>query len=152
MNQTFIDCLSFNEFQELGRESISTVVAVKYPEEHISVYDSKPVSQKRVKFVFDAQPKAERLLKSEHFIVISRSINLSEREQMYKWFDDRGFELIWSLEAALEYSSRNLIHISHQDQDELLHHQRIKNTIIITNSRPFSELIHIEGAYFWIQT
>lgn len=146
-----MDCLTFNELQELGRESISTVVKdTKHFQQVDSVYDSKSV-QKRVRFVLDEQPKAERLLKSDYFIVISRSISVSERELMYKWLDDRGFELIWSLEAALEYSPRSLIYITKQSQ-YILDNEKIKSTVLIDSNKPLSASIHIEGAYFWIKT
>lgn len=152
MNQTFMDCLTFNELQNLGRESISMAPTSTIPNDPEPAYEIKP-TQKRVRFVFDDQPKAEKLLKSDYFIVISRKISLVERENMSKWLDDRGFELIWSFEAALEYSNRDIIFIDQEfNGTNPARHPKIKQSIKITPQFSIEKAIIIEGAYFWIQT
>lgn len=148
-----MDCLTFDELQRLGRDLIS-----KVPETEI-VIDSEPTFevksvQKRVRFVFDEEPKSEKMLKSDHFIVISRKIILAEREKIYKWLDERGFELIWSLDAALEYSTRQLIYLypeQDQDRDRVFQNtNKINQCITIKSNFRIEKTIIVEGAYFRI--
>ena len=146
MNRSYMDCLTFQELQEMGRLSISTKlqelttdVTRDQGQEHELFIESKP--QKRVRFLLDnLQP--DKLLKSDYFVHLSHKIKLSDRDKLIKWFDFRGFELIWSLEAVIKYSDRKVIIISADDCP-------INDFILI----PFGEVenrLQIEGAYFRI--
>lgn len=137
MNQSFLECLTFQELQEMGRLSISSA-PIATTKEADKFDELKP--QKRVRFSINIV-KAEKLLKSDYFIHLSHKIKLSDREKLMKWFDFRGFELIWSFEAAMKYSTRKLIIIS-ADNCPLY-----DNFLLI----PFGEVesrLQIEGAYF----
>lgn len=141
MNQSFMDCLTFQELQEMGQLSISASSTSKQViEEHRPFDEVKP--QKRVRFLID-HDKTDKLLKSDYFVHLSHKIKLSDREKLIKWFDFRGFELIWSLEALMKYSTRKIIMISSNkpisdDDHIMIHFEEVESRL------------QIEGAYFRI--
>lgn len=120
------------------QESTTAIIRNQGQKQELFI-ESKP--QKRVKFLLDNfQP--DKLLKSDFFVHLSRKIKLSDRDKLINWFDFRGFELIWSLEAVVKYSNRKLIIISAEDC--------IINDFV---SIPFGEVesrLQIEGDYFRI--
>ena len=150
MNQSFMDCLTFKELQEMGRLSISTtdkvtigqVLKQEQCQDQETFTSLKP--HKRVRFLMDEQPKPEKLLKSDYFVHLSHKIRLSERDKLTSWFDFRGFELIWSLEAAIKYSDRKLMIIICDKEDD--HH----SDYLSINYNQILNRLQVEGAYFMI--
>ena len=148
-----MDCITFQELQTMGRDSIS---APNTENANVKI-DNSIIAQeirnpKRVRFVFDEEPKVARYLKSEFFVHISRKFKLKDREEMTKWLDDRGFELIWSLEAALSHSDRKLIVITGKDFNESFEHDKIYINLKIDTYDLNKSGLQIEGAYFSIRT
>ena len=135
MNQSFMECMTFKELQELGRNSISSVLPIEAAPAD-ETYSSKS-SQKRVRFVLE-EPKQERMLKSEFFIYLSKKIKLAERESLTGWLEHLGFESSWSLAALKTYGiGRKLIYIHGDDEDNSLsynfwiHYKSARNLIVI---------------------
>lgn len=142
MGQTFMECISFQDLQELGRDSISTQQP-KTKSEPVNVdesYTSKPV-QKRVRFVTEESAK---MLKSDFYVHLSKRIRLAEREKLTEWLEYRGFELIWSLEALKQYGQgRRVLYISSCSSDSQDEEFKLR-----INYETVMEVIKVEGAYF----
>ena len=150
MNQYFLDCLTFQELQGMGRDSISTISSEIISEPPVDEsYTNKP--QKRVRFIFDDQDKQdikpERLLKSNYYIHLSKKIKLMHRERLTSWLEYRGFELIWSFEAVLQFSDRKVIFVRHES-DGIVQNENISFII------PWKSVeidLQVENSYFRLQ-
>lgn len=151
MNSSFMDCLTFQDLQGMGRNSISATSSEVIHEPLIDeTYIHKP--QKRVRFVFDAQEgnqeiKQEKLMKSDYYIHLSKRIKLADRERLINWLEFRGFELIWSYEAAIQFSDRKIIYVTHES-DDAINNEKISMKI------PWNRVeidLQVENAYFRIQ-
>lgn len=137
INQTFMECITFQELQELGRDSISTI-----PRDDIVIDESHTIKQiqKRVRFITE---ESSKMLKSEFYVYLSKRIRLSERDKLTEWFEYRGFELIWSLEALKMYGGeRKVVFVSASTED---YSEDFKMRI---NYESVSKMIKVEGAYF----
>lgn len=151
MNQTFLDCLTFQELQGMGRDSISTISSETLPELPVDEsYSSKP--QKRVRFFLPNNNEAEKiitekLLKADYHVHLSRKIKLADRERISNWMEFRGFELIWSYEAAVRFSDRKIIIVTHES-DEIVKNGKISH-IIPWNSVETD--LKVESGYFRLQ-
>ena len=147
INQSFLDCLTFQELQGMGRDSISAIVSEKIPAALVDEsYNSKP--QKRVRFALDNQEELkEKLLKANYHVHLSRQIKLADRERLIEWLEYRGFELIWSYEAAIQFSERKIILIK-QENDDIVKTDKI--SIVIPWNSVETNLL-VENAYFRLQ-
>lgn len=146
MNSSFMESLTFQELQEMGRYSTTTTTTASKSDferpVEASFGEGKP--QKRVRFQIDEKIKSEKILKSDFFIHLSHKIRLSEREKLTSWLDFRGFELIWSLEASLKYSDRKILIITgEEDENEY-------DATFVVPYKLIERKLQIEGAYFRI--
>lgn len=152
MNQSFMDCLTFQELQEMGRFSATTLPTTTMSTDIKSFNQITATEQdfiagkpeKRVRFVMDERFQPDKHRKSDFFIHLSHKIRLSDREKLTSWFDFRGFELIWSLEAALKYSERKILVIAADDDSE------VYDNITVIPCKLVEKRLQIEGAYFRI--
>lgn len=150
MNQSYLDSLTFQELQGMGRESISAISSKQLPEASVDEsYSSKP--QKRVRFALDDQVGAEiiegeRLLKANYHVHLSRKIKLADRERLTSWLEYRGFELIWSYDAAIQFSERKIVLVKHEI-DEIVKTDKIP--FVILWNRIETDL-QVDNAYFRI--
>lgn len=154
LGQTYMDCITFQELQMMGHESISAPFTENNKIDNLIVQLIK--NPKRVRFIFDDKPKEFRFLKSEYFVYISRKFKLKDREEMTKWLDDRGFESIWSFEAALSHSDRKLIVISCKERckelNESFDNDIVEYNLKIDTCDLSKSGLQIEGAYFTVRT
>jgi hypothetical protein len=148
LSRTFMDCVSFQELQDMGKNYISTDNA-----DVEAISGMKP--KKRVRFEIDMAEQPMKYLKNGFFFYLSKRLSLKDREKLSSWLDSRGFELIWSIEAALAYSDRHILVIStgvDEDFSEFDSSSKIKHILVIDGNaeQQIENLIRVEGLYFWL--
>lgn len=144
MNQSFLNCITFQDLQQLGRDSISNPTIPTKTTPIDESYSSKP-AQKRVRFVFEEDTERdENLMKTDFYVHLSKKIKLSEREMLTEWLEYRGFELIWSLEALRIYGTARKVIYIYGDDD---HIDEFKYKI---HYRSVMKSIRVQGSYFGI--
>lgn len=121
---TFMDCVTFQELQVMGQESLipldsnmNTNTTARI-ETKLSTC-TKP--EKRIRFNFSEIANSTNLykyVKSDFFFCISKKIKLQERREIVNYLDERGIEIIWSLPAALKHSKRKIFLISTDQEIE----------------------------------
>ena len=140
----YLDCITFEQVQELGKQSISTE-RLNRPSE--TVPEFRKETKKRVRFVFDEKIQSERLVKSEYYLHVSMKINSRSRESICNWLEERGFEVIWSYMALMRYSYRKILLItSSSDVTDYADDRVIK----LNDLKDLVEILKWDSNHFWI--